>query len=710
MATQGVFAEWFKLADRQRTGMITGQDAVQFFSRSGLHKRLLAQVWEFADVNKRGCLSYEEFVNALRLIAFVQMTMASSASSPVGDPVNLQQAMVALSDASWPGVPALQGLSGSAPAPAQQQSVSASPGGVSGSGLSPQDVAKFKQAFHQLDTDKDGFLAGAECFPVFMKSGLDKQVLRQVWDLVAGYEGKLSERQFLVSQHLIAMARKGEALPSKLPPNFPGTGQPNGQSAFQGLGAAPGGGQPLPPQMMPPQPPPQQQTPPMQAPVSLPSPVMVSPLVGDFMYAPNTPPVPTNTDHMRKSEQLKLQEAQEKARKADEEKQRAVFDLMQAQKNKDMYRDAMQELVIFKSRADAELIQIGAQSRLEEQELEAAKKTYESLFARYGEAQEKYTSQHEALMALVAEKAKLAEEVQQMTTKSFDESEFEAPMQQVQSEIAVLRDQLMQINQTNMQKQMEKQNLEREKENYQAQIDQVQNLQKEIDQSIQSYKAEASALQKGADIDPKSKEDLSGCLNKCGRVFQALSQAALRCGVEIPSFQDLKLEWCESLASTAETWDMDELSQGFTVVENLGDLSLKTAAAATGADEAFFKSELPVSVALEDAKAGAPPPPLAKAASGSSGDQGSQVSLTGLVDGAGAGAQKEEESQEGGNVSQRSNFGTEALFGSGSNTFRSEETTPRAEDSPADAPPTEEAGSQKAAKAPLKEDWFSFDS
>ena len=39
------FQEWFRLADRQSTGMVTGQDAVQFFSRSGLPKRLLAQVW-----------------------------------------------------------------------------------------------------------------------------------------------------------------------------------------------------------------------------------------------------------------------------------------------------------------------------------------------------------------------------------------------------------------------------------------------------------------------------------------------------------------------------------------------------------------------------------------------------------------------------------------------------------------------------------------
>ena len=40
-----VSKEWFGLADRQRTGMVTGQDAVQFFSRSGLSKQVLAQVW-----------------------------------------------------------------------------------------------------------------------------------------------------------------------------------------------------------------------------------------------------------------------------------------------------------------------------------------------------------------------------------------------------------------------------------------------------------------------------------------------------------------------------------------------------------------------------------------------------------------------------------------------------------------------------------------
>jgi len=30
---------------------------------------------------------------------------------------------------------------------------------------------------------------GAECFPVFMQSGLDKAILKRMWDLVAGNSG-----------------------------------------------------------------------------------------------------------------------------------------------------------------------------------------------------------------------------------------------------------------------------------------------------------------------------------------------------------------------------------------------------------------------------------------------------------------------------------------------------------------------------------------
>lgn len=38
---------------------------------------------------------------------------------------------------------------------------------------------------------------GVDCFGVFMQSGLPKEVLKAVWDLVAGDAGQLSRHQFV---------------------------------------------------------------------------------------------------------------------------------------------------------------------------------------------------------------------------------------------------------------------------------------------------------------------------------------------------------------------------------------------------------------------------------------------------------------------------------------------------------------------------------
>ena len=118
-------------------------------------------------------------------------------------------------------------------------------------------------------------------------------------------------------------------------------------------------------------------------PGALPAATMVSPVSSEFQYNPSgVPQAPATYDGARQSEQLKMKEAQEKARKADEERQRAMHALMQSQRNKDLFRDAMQELVIFKSRADAELIQLSAQCRLEEQEAREAEDQLRSPFSR----------------------------------------------------------------------------------------------------------------------------------------------------------------------------------------------------------------------------------------------------------------------------------------------------------------------------------------
>jgi hypothetical protein len=59
---------------------------------------------------------------------------------------------------------------------------------------------------------------GAECFPVFMKSGLDKALLKRMWDLVAGNAGTLNAEQFFKCMYLMDGCRRGAQLPAALPP------------------------------------------------------------------------------------------------------------------------------------------------------------------------------------------------------------------------------------------------------------------------------------------------------------------------------------------------------------------------------------------------------------------------------------------------------------------------------------------------------------
>ncbi len=64
-------------------------------------------------------------------------------------------------------------------------------------------------------------MQGGECFGFFLQSGLDKAVLRDIWTLVAGTEGRLSQQQFVASVYLQDLARRGAQLPKQLPPGRP---------------------------------------------------------------------------------------------------------------------------------------------------------------------------------------------------------------------------------------------------------------------------------------------------------------------------------------------------------------------------------------------------------------------------------------------------------------------------------------------------------
>lgn len=66
------FESYFKRADLDQDGRISGAEAVAFFQGSGLNKQVLAQIWMHADQNRAGFLGRQEFFNALKLVTVAQ--------------------------------------------------------------------------------------------------------------------------------------------------------------------------------------------------------------------------------------------------------------------------------------------------------------------------------------------------------------------------------------------------------------------------------------------------------------------------------------------------------------------------------------------------------------------------------------------------------------------------------------------------------------
>ncbi|KAF7810724.1 epidermal growth factor receptor substrate 15-like 1 [Senna tora] len=67
-----LFDAYFRRADLDRDGRISGAEAVAFFQGSGLSKQVLAQIWAFANQSQSGFLGRAEFYNALKLVTVAQ--------------------------------------------------------------------------------------------------------------------------------------------------------------------------------------------------------------------------------------------------------------------------------------------------------------------------------------------------------------------------------------------------------------------------------------------------------------------------------------------------------------------------------------------------------------------------------------------------------------------------------------------------------------
>lgn len=65
---KGKYDQFFSTVDTQGRGVVTGEQAVRFFSDSGLPEETLASIWDLADINSEGQLNKDEFAVAMYLI------------------------------------------------------------------------------------------------------------------------------------------------------------------------------------------------------------------------------------------------------------------------------------------------------------------------------------------------------------------------------------------------------------------------------------------------------------------------------------------------------------------------------------------------------------------------------------------------------------------------------------------------------------------
>ena len=205
------FGQFFRQADTDGVGVVTGEIAVRFFEKTRLDSRILGEVWQLADNENRGFLTPSGFCLALRLIGHAQAGREPTAEL-----------------ALQPGqIPRFEGINPPLPpppaAPATPSPVLQAQG--TGSGpirippLTPEKVSQYAGFFERqaLQGDK---LPGEQAKQIFEKAGLPNEILGRIWMLAdTEQRGSLVQAEFVIAMHLLYSFKTGalRGLPNIIP-------------------------------------------------------------------------------------------------------------------------------------------------------------------------------------------------------------------------------------------------------------------------------------------------------------------------------------------------------------------------------------------------------------------------------------------------------------------------------------------------------------
>ncbi len=210
----------------------SGENAKEIFEKARLPNEVLGRIWNLSDTEQRGALNVTEFIIAMHLLASYRT--GNMKALPNTLPPGLYEAASRRGQLP-PGRPepaaSMSRSFNSQPnAPRTQSPLARSPFGVppptaptTGNEwlISPQEKASYDNLFKGVDTMGRGFITGDQAVRFFSDSGLPEDVLAGIWDLAdINSEGQLSKDEFAVAMYLIRQQRKGDQLPTTLPPSL----------------------------------------------------------------------------------------------------------------------------------------------------------------------------------------------------------------------------------------------------------------------------------------------------------------------------------------------------------------------------------------------------------------------------------------------------------------------------------------------------------
>ncbi|XP_027354203.1 actin cytoskeleton-regulatory complex protein pan1 isoform X2 [Abrus precatorius] len=308
--------------------------------------------------------------------------------------------------------------------------------------MKPSDVQKYMKVFMEVDTDRDGKITGEQARSLFLSWRLPIDILKKVWDLSdQDNDSMLSLREFCFALYLMERYREGRPLPQSLPNSvmydetlMSMTGHPKISYGNAGWGMGTGFQQ--------------QQGMPGARPVApaagLRPPVPGSSAQADGTTQPNqqksgTPVLedsflnPTDNGE-RNILNSNPQEATSAEKKA-EETQNVILD---SKEKIELYRNKMQELVLYKSRCDNRLNEITERASADKREAESLGKKYEEKYKQVGEIASKLTIEEAKFRDIQERKVELQQAIVKMEQGGSADGILQVRAERIQSDLEEL--------------------------------------------------------------------------------------------------------------------------------------------------------------------------------------------------------------------------------------------------------------------------------